>query len=94
MVDETDKWLPLDQAAGRLGYTHPESLRRRLRVLRMRGKVIDLGKPPQEYKVGKGETKDKIVLYWANANTALLRSDPPAGLLIPRRGKRARNLGS
>ena len=89
MLDETYKWLPLGEAAKHFGYSHPDSLRNRLRELRKRGKVIDLGTPPIEYKVGKGGIKDKIVLYWANPNTALLRSDAPTELLIPKRGKRS-----
>ena len=54
----------------------------------MRGRVLDLGKPPSQYKVGKGESKEKIILLWVNPKTALIRIDAPRNLLIPKRGKR------
>jgi len=91
MLEEIRKWLPLDQAAKHYGYRHADSLRRRLRELRERGYVVDLGNPPSPYKVGKNQSKGKVVIYWPNPNTALIRRDAPAGLLIPKRGKRARN---
>ena len=91
MIDKTFNWLPLAEAAKLLGYGHPDSLRNRLRELRRRGKVLDLGTPPPEYKVGENASSGKVVLYWPNHNTALLRSDAPRELLIPKRGKRARD---
>ncbi len=90
MIDESHIWLPIKEAARLFGYTHPESLRHRLRELRRRGKVLDIGTPPTEYQAGKGEAKDKIILYWPNPGTALIRSDAPNRLLNPRRGKRSR----
>lgn len=90
MTDELLKWLPLDQAAKYFGYSHPENLRQRLRALRKRGKVADMGKPPLKYDVVKKAKKDRIVVYWLNPKTALLSIDVPAGLLIPKRGKRRR----
>jgi hypothetical protein len=86
--NELLKWLPLDQAAKHFGYSHPENLRQRLRELRKRGKVADMGKPPLKYPPAKKAIKDKIAIYWINPKTALLSTDVPAGLLVPKRGKR------
>jgi hypothetical protein len=91
-MDELSNWLSLDEAAKHFGYSHPENLRQRLRELRRRGKVDDIGKPPSEYKVSKKASKDKIVVYWLNPKTAMLRIDVPKGLLVPKRGKRARDI--
>ncbi len=92
MLDETaHKWLSLNEAAKFFGYANPVSLRYRLRELRRRGKVVDLGVPPPDYRTGKGEAKDKIILFWANPKAVLIRSDAPRNLLIPARGKRAHN---
>ncbi len=89
MIETNYEWWPLQEAAKHFKYTHLESLRNRLRVLRQLGKVVDLGTPPAEYKVGVGNTSGKVVLYWPNPNTALLRSDAPTTLLNGRRGKRS-----
>ncbi len=91
MIADAYQWLPLNEAAKHFGYSHPDSFRNRIRELRKRGKVFDLGTPPLEYRAGKGEAKDQIVLYWPNPATALIRSDAPRQLLVPRRGKRRKN---
>ena len=91
-MEDTFKWLPVDQATVYFGYSNPESLRQRLRELRRRGKVLDLGAPPLPYKAAKKATEGKIIIYWPNPNTALIRSDAPRELLVPKRGKRARDL--
>jgi hypothetical protein len=83
------EWQPLDLAAEQLGY-HPESLRKRLRQLRQRGQVVDLGRPPAGYTVGKTPVEGKVVLLWANPKTALIRRNAPSDLLVPKRGKRPR----
>lgn len=83
-------WLPLDEAAIRFGYKDLGSLRRRLRYLREQGYVVDIGKVPPPYQAGDGETEDKIVLYWPNHNTSMIRSDAPRELLNPKLGKRPR----
>ena len=89
MPDGKREWWPLDVAAEKFGY-HPESLRRRLRQLRQLGSVVDLGRPPDSYKVSQRASEGKIILQWPNPDTALLRSDAPPELLNPRRGKRPR----
>ncbi len=43
MQSGIEVWLPLDVAAKHFGYAHKESLSRRLRQLRQRGKVRDIG---------------------------------------------------
>ena len=43
---KTEEWLPLDVAAKHFGYAHKESLSRRLRQLRKRGLIRDIGRPP------------------------------------------------
>ncbi len=88
MIKESENWLSLNEAAKLFGYTNPVSLRNRIRQLRSRGKVLDLGRPPNEYKLGRGEARGKIILYWLNPKIALLRGDAPRDLFIPRRGKR------
>ncbi len=70
MANITHDWLTLEQAAEHFGYSHPENLRQRLRELRKRGKVVDIGSPPPEYKVGDAKTYEKIVIFWPNAKTA------------------------
>ena len=90
MLKENYTWLPFDEAAKHFGYGHLESLRRRIRDLREQGYVVDIGKPPPPYKVGDDQTQNKIILYWPNHNTALIRSDASPDLLNPRLGKRAR----
>jgi len=94
VINETDQWLSMEQAAKHFGYARAEGLRQRLRELRKRGKVLDQGTPPDGYKVADGKNRDKIIIYWLNARTALIRKDVPPGLLIPKRGKRARNSDS
>jgi len=89
VVEELYRWLPLVEAAKHFGYRHPGSLRNRLRVLRKLGFVVDIGSPPPQYKVGDINVEDKVVLYWPNAKTALLRSDAPPTLLNPKTGKRS-----
>lgn len=91
MLTREQEWLPLDVAATWFGYSHPESLRQRLRQLRDRGHVVDIGRPPTSYPVGDANALGKVVLMWPNPKTALLRSDAPADLLNPKRGKRARS---
>ncbi len=84
------EWLPFSIAATRFGYHHKESLRNRLRQLREQGLVIDTGTPPAEYPIGDATThENKVVLLWPNPKVALLRSDAPAALLNPKRGRRA-----
>ena len=82
------EWLPLDAAARQFGYSHRESLRRRLRQLRKLGHVIDIGTPPASYQRGDMAVGEKVVLMWPNSKTALLRSDAPSKLLNPKRGRR------
>ena len=89
MLNGNVEWLPLDAAAARFGYGHKESLRRRLRQLRKQGKVVDLGKPPSGYVVEGADTMEKVVIFWPNSKTALIRSDASADLFNPRMGKRA-----
>ncbi len=50
MQMQNNEWLPLDLAADHFGYAHKESLRRRLRQLRERGLVCDIGRPPAAYE--------------------------------------------
>ena len=83
------KWLPLDIAAERFGYAHKESLSRRLRQLRQRGFVIDVGRPPTAYRDSKVNPDASIVLMWPNSQTALLREDAPRSLLYSRPGRPA-----
>ena len=90
MLDGNVEWLPLDVAASRFGYGHKESLRRRLRQLRKQGYVLDLGKPPLDYLAKSTDAHGKVVIFWPNSKTALLRSDAPEELLDPRRGRRSK----
>lgn len=89
MIENT-LWLPLDEAAKRFGYKQLGNFRRRLRRLREQGYVVDIGKVPPPYAAGDGGGEGKIVLYWPNHNTSLIRSDAPKELLNPKLGKRAR----
>jgi hypothetical protein len=92
MFGENYSWLPFDDAAKKYGYSHVESLRRRIRDLREQGLVVDIGKPPLPYKLGNNEAQNMIIIYWPNHNTALIRSDAPSALLNPKLGKRARKV--
>jgi hypothetical protein len=89
MSKDNQEWLPLDKAATHFGYSHPESLRQRIRQLRRRGHVVDLGRPPG-YRVGNSIPEQTVVIMWPNPKTALLSTDSPADFLNPKRGKRAR----
>ena len=91
MQIQDNDWLPLDLAADHFGYAHKESLRRRLRQLRERGLVLDIGRPPNAYQ--KVETKEEapITLMWPNPKTALLKRDAPPELLAAKRGRPAGN---
>jgi hypothetical protein len=80
----------MDVAAERMGY-HPESLRQRVRQLRQQGKVTDIGRPPAEYPVGDDALPGQVVVMWPNPQVALIRSDVPPDLLIPKRGRRAKS---
>jgi hypothetical protein len=92
MLKDKRTWFSINQAAAHFGYHHPESLRRRLRSLRGQGFVVDLGDPPSRYKVADRAGRGKIVIYWLNARTALIRSDAPRNLLNPKMGKRPRKV--
>ncbi|MGA7193685.1 MAG: hypothetical protein WBW94_08650 [Anaerolineales bacterium] len=94
MLKDNHTWLSIDQAARHFGYHHPESLRRRLRDLREQNYVADIGIPPERYKVAKRPNRKKIVIYWLNPKTSLLRSDAPRNLLNPKVGKRPRKTAS
>jgi hypothetical protein len=87
MKTETEKWLPIDIAAERFGYAHKESLSRRLRQLRKRGKVRDTGRPPVQYRVSDPKADAEITIMWPNPKTALLRNDGPSSLLQSSRGR-------
>lgn len=89
MPEEIWKWLPLDIAAKHFGYGHPGSIRRRLRQLREQGLVVDIGNPPSNYPSGGESAEGKVIIFWPNPKTALMRNDAPPDLLIPKRGKRA-----
>jgi hypothetical protein len=87
MKSESEEWLPLDIAAERLGYAHKESLSRRLRQLRKRGKVRDIGRPPVPYRDTRHGADAEIVIMWPNPKTALLCNDAPSSLLRSSRGR-------
>ena len=87
---EISKWLPLEEAATRYGYAHKESLSRRLRQLRKRGHVADIGRPPKKYANSLKPEKGTILLMWPNPTATLIHEDAPTELLDSRRGKRAR----
>jgi hypothetical protein len=90
VAKDSFEWMSLYQAAVYFGYKHPESLRQRLRKLREKGNLVDTGSPPARYKTGKTDLR-KIVVFWINSRTPLIRSDAPRNLLMPLRGKRARD---
>ncbi len=94
MLKDNRTWLSINQVAQHFGYRHPESLRRRLRDLREQGYVADFGNPPSRYKVANHPAHKKIVIYWLNPRTMLLRSDVPKNLLNPKMGKRSRKVAS
>jgi hypothetical protein len=83
-------WLPLDVAAKKYGYADKTSFFRRLKQLRERGYVVDVGRPPDTYPIGDEHTQHKTVILWPNPKVSLVRSDAPAKLFNPKRGKRAR----
>jgi hypothetical protein len=90
MAKDTRTWLPLDLAAAKFGYSK-EGFRHRLRRLRELGYVVDTGRPPASYNVSDTPSAKKVVILWANPKTALIRSDAPAELFVPKRGKRAQS---
>ena len=83
-------WLSLNAATRHFGYSHKNSLTTRLRQLRRRGLVIDLGTPPASYPASAANPKrtDKVVMLWPHPKTALIRSDAPIHLLNAKRGRR------
>jgi hypothetical protein len=85
-----DEWLPLEEAAKHFGYQKTQSFTHRLRQLRKRGFVIDIGHPPSEYPIGNANVRGKIVLMWPNPKAALLHKDAPQKLLVPKKGKRSK----
>ncbi len=91
-MPKIEEWLPLDIASHQFGYTHKESLTRRIRQLRQEGKVKDLGRPPASYRTQTQPQKPYLVVMWPNPKTALLRSDASKKLLNSSRGKRAEKM--
>ena len=89
MNKQNEEWLPLDMAAKQLGYAHKESLRRRLRQLRERGLVNDIGRPPTSYQNVEHGERAPITLMWPNPRTALLNHDAHSTLLTAKRGRPA-----
>ena len=87
MQIQDNDWLPLDLAADHFGYAHKESLRRRLRQLRERGLVHDIGRPPDAYQKAEPKEEAPITLMWPNPRTALLHRDTPPELLAAKRGR-------
>jgi len=87
MQTRNAQWLPLDVAAKQFGYAHKESLSRRLRQLRVRGLVRDIGRPPMPYRDTEQQEDAAITIMWPNPRTALLRSDAPRNLLASSRGR-------
>ena len=87
MNNENQEWLPLDLAAEYFGYAHKESLRRRLRQLRERGLVRDIGRPPARYATEAQGQDAAITVMWPNPRTALIRSDVPGDILEAKRGR-------
>ena len=86
-ADQNNEWLPLDLAADHFGYAHKESLRRRLRQLRERGLVCDIGRPPAAYEKSEQIEEAPITIMWPNPKTALLNCDAPPELLEAKRGR-------
>ena len=87
MKTDTEEWLPLDIAARQFSYAHKESLSRRLRQLRERGVVRDIGRPPASYRDTEPTAEAEITIMWPNPKTALLRNDAPWSLLRSSRGR-------
>ena len=87
MDNPKQEWLPLDLAAAQFGYAHKESFRRRLRQLRERGLVRDIGRPPASYEAIQPKKDAPLNVMWPNPRTALLRSDAPVELLVAKRGR-------
>ncbi|MBX3046999.1 MAG: hypothetical protein KF698_08395 [Anaerolineales bacterium] len=83
---EKGNWITLPEAAELFGYGHVVSLRNRLRQLRERGLVQDLGNPPSEYTPGAEPRPVRV--YWVNPLTMLLDSTAPAEFFSPKRGRR------
>lgn len=88
MIDQN--WLTIPEAQAQFGYSVNDTLTRRLRQLRGRGLVIDLGNPPKTYPVTEDDvdTTEKVVVYWINTRTALIRANAPPELLNAKKGKR------
>ena len=87
MQSDIEQWLPLDAAARQFGYAHKESLSRRLRQLRERGKVRDIGRPSVPYRGTEQQEDAVITIMWPNPKTALLQIDAPPELLTANRGR-------
>lgn len=83
---KNEEWLPLDVAAKHFGYAHKESLSRRLRQLRKRGLIRDIGRPPDVYDVEQ-KVDAAITIMWPNPKTALLYSEVSPSLLVAKRGR-------
>ena len=87
MQIQDNDWLPLDLAADHFCYAHKESLRRRLRQLRERGLVHDIGRPPVAYEEVERKANAPITIMWPNPRTALLHRAAPPELLAAKRGR-------
>lgn len=87
MTTRNGKWLPLDVAANHFGYAHKESLSRRLRQLRKRGLVRDIGRPPEAYQETENNVEASITIMWPNPKTALMDGAAPPALLTAKRGR-------
>ena len=90
MNTETEEWLPLDVAAKHFGYAHKESLSRRLRQLRKRGLIRDIGRPPDAYHDKEIKSDAAITIMWPNPKTALLYHKVSPTLLTAKRGRPTR----
>ena len=78
-------WLTIEQAARHYGYSSADTLQRRLRQLRERGQVHDMGDPPEGYR----DNPDAPVrVLWAHPKAMLVADDAPRVLLDPSRGRR------
>ena len=86
------EWLSVRNAAQKFGYCNQESLRRRLRQLRKRGFIVDVGEPPSKYvkERNKHTNQSKIYLYWSSPTTMFIRADAPKHFLNSKRGKRSK----
>lgn len=87
MIENTN-WLTIGEAAEQLGYNHIESLRYRLRTLRKRGLVADLGNPPKRYPAHTGDTTGMVILQWVNPVAFMVSGDLPANLFDNKQGGR------